>query len=43
MVKLEKSNEILEKRLKQMSDETDTDGKVTSLLVAIADALPQWE
>ena len=28
MVRLEKSNEILEKRLKQVGDETDTDGKV---------------
>ena len=31
MVKLEKSNEILEKRLKQMGDETNTDGKVNKL------------
>ena len=28
MVRLEKSNEILEKRLKQVGEETDTDGKV---------------
>ena len=35
MVKLEKSNEILEKRLKQLGDETDTDGKVTSFLIEL--------
>ena len=32
MVRLEKSNEILEKRLKQVGDETDTDGKVSMSL-----------
>ena len=35
MVKLEKSNEILEQRLKQLGDENDTDGKVIRLLFTL--------
>ena len=35
MIKLEKSNEILEKRLKQVGDETDTDGKVSICLFCV--------
>ena len=35
MIKLEKSNEILEKRLKQVGDETDTDGKVNICLFCV--------
>ena len=35
MIKLEKSNEILEKRLKQVGDETDTDGKVNVFILCV--------
>ena len=35
MVRLEKSNEILEKRLKQVGDEIDTDGKVVCVCMSV--------
>ena len=35
MIKLEKSNEILEKRLKQVGDETDTDEKVNVFILCV--------